>query len=574
MVGFLCSTAAGFVLLLMPTLAAGQDLTPALADRFSRGVADLKAGNLDAAETTFREVLREGGERAFVHHNLGLVLRERGRDADALIQFQTASKLDPSYGPAHLLSGTSLIALRRYREARSELEHAARLMPREVAVYSQLADACRHLDDRLCVAKAYGSLAGLAPGDAEYAYRLGSAYLKVSEWAHERLTNISPEPARLHQALGREYLNQGRTDLATDAFQRAAAADPRLPDVHLALARNHFDAGRTADASRELDRELAIVPFSKDALDLKARIQPKTPDRTEVADGTGPVAPSSFSSGIPEIDTAVRERKWETAERLLADQIERRHDSRDLLVLIARIFVLDDKPLNAAVALKKADAIAPLDREQRFTLVLAYIRLGRGDWAEPELERLSRDDPQNAEYRYWMGRLDYDAGKYASAIGHLNDALARDPQLARAHDNLGLCYEALDDPDTAITHYREAIRLNRAARSRSPWPPTNLGILLRQRGETDEAAALFREALGYDDGFAKGHYELGVLLDQRRQTADAVVELERAASLDRTFAEPHYLLARLYRLQGQNARADEALATFLRLRSAREKNAK
>jgi hypothetical protein len=53
-----------------------------------------------------------------------------------------------------------------------------------------------------------------------------------------------------------------------------------------------------------------------------------------------------------------------------------------------------------------------------------------------------------------------------------------------------------------------------------------------------------------------------------------VVELEQAASLDRTFAEPHYLLARLYRLQGQNARADEALATFFRLRSAREKYAK
>jgi len=558
------SAAACFVLLGTTSHAAGQDLTPALADRFSRGVADLKAGRLDAAETAFRDILRAGGERAFVHHNLGLVLRERARVADALIQFQTASKLDPSFGPAHLLSGTCLIALGRYREARVELEHAVRLMPNEVVVYSQLAGACQHLDDPLCVAKAYGTLARAAPGDAEGAYHLGSAYLKVAEWAHERLANISPEPARLHQALGREYLDQGRTDQAIDEFQRAAATDPHLPDVHLALARIHLDAGRTDAAAREIDRELAIVPFSTDALDLKARIQPKAPD------GTDP----SVSSGVPEIDAAVRERQWETAERLLADHIERHPGSRDLLVLIARVFVLDGKPLNAAVALKKADALAPLDEEQRFTLVLAYIRLGRGEWAQPELERLGRDDPQNAEYRYWLGRLDYDAGKYASAISRFNEALARDPQLVRAHDNLGLCYEALDDPETAITHYREAIRLNRAARSRSPWPPTNLGILLRQRGETDEAAALFHEALGYDNGFAKGHYELGVLLDQQRQSADAVVELERAASLDPTLAEPHYLLARLYRLQGQNARADEALATFLRLRSAREKGAK
>src|SRR4029453_7683210 len=106
MVGSLRSTAAWFVLLLMPIHAAGQDLTPALADRFSQGVADLKAGKLDAAEAAFRGILREDGERAFVHYNLGLVLRERGRDAGALVQFQTASRLDPSYGPAHLLSGT------------------------------------------------------------------------------------------------------------------------------------------------------------------------------------------------------------------------------------------------------------------------------------------------------------------------------------------------------------------------------------------------------------------------------------------------------------------------------------
>jgi tetratricopeptide (TPR) repeat protein len=574
MVGSLRSTAAWFVLLLMPIHAAGQDLTPALADRFSQGVADLKAGKLDAAEAAFRGILREDGERAFVHYNLGLVLRERGRDAGALVQFQTASRLDPSYGPAHLLSGTTLIALRRYREAQSELEHAARLMPDEVAVYSQLADACQRIDDRLCVAKAYGSMARLAPGDPESAYRLGSAYLKVAEWAHERLANISPEPARLHQALGREYLNQGRVDLAMDAFQRATAADPDLPDVHLALAKIYFEAGRTDEARRELARELALVPFSKEALDLSARIQDRRPDPIETPESTGSSAAALSRSGDPDIDSAIRDKNWDTAEHLLAARIEQQPGSRDLLVLVARIFVLDGKPLNAAVALKKADAIGPLDREQRFMLVLAYMRLERGEWARPELERLSQEDPQNAEYRYWMGRLEYDAGKYATAIGRFNEALARDPTSVRAHDNLGLCYEALDDPDTAIVHYREAVRLNRQNSKRSSWPPTNLAILLRQRGEAAEGAALLREALQYDQAFAKGHYELGILLDQQGNTADALGELERAASLDRTLAEPHYLLARLYRLQGNNARADEALAMFFRLRAARDRDSK
>jgi tetratricopeptide (TPR) repeat protein len=265
-----------------------------------------------------------------------------------------------------------------------------------------------------------------------------------------------------------------------------------------------------------------------------------------------------------DIDAAVRARNWELAERLLAQEIERQPRSTELLTLVARIFFLDGKPLNAAVALKKADAIEPLDPDLRLTLALAYIRIGRHDWARPELERLARAEPNRAEYRYWMGRLDYDTGKYADAIARFKEALARDPRLMRAHDNLGLCHEALDEVDEAIAHYRQALRLNREAPSKSPWPPTNLGILLRQRGELEEAASLFREALAYDRGFARASYQLGVLLDQQGRTDEAFGELTRALAADPSYAEPHYVLARIYRRQGKTALADASLEKFLR----------
>ena len=185
-----------------------------------------------------------------------------------------------------------------------------------------------------------------------------------------------------------------------------------------------------------------------------------------------------------------------------------------------------------------------------------------------------QEDPKSPDYRSWLGRLAYDAGKYAQAIARFEESLARDPHFMRAHDNLGLCYEQLDDPDRAIVHYREAVRLNREAHSRSPWPPTNLAALLRQRGGQEEAGTLLHEALEYDEGFAKGHYELGVLLDEQGKTAESVLELDRAASLDAAYPEPHYVLARIYRRQGDAARADAALATFKRLRAAREQGAK
>jgi tetratricopeptide (TPR) repeat protein len=272
-----------------------------------------------------------------------------------------------------------------------------------------------------------------------------------------------------------------------------------------------------------------------------------------------------------EIEAAIRTADWPRAERLLAAEIERRPASRDLLVLLARIFFLNSKPLNVAIALKKAEAIRPLDDDLRLTLALAYIRLGRGDWARPELDRLAASRPEQAAYRYWLGRIEYDAGQYAAAVVRFQETLARDPQFMRAHDNLGLCYEALDEPQEATVHYQEAIRLNRLSSTKSPWPLMNAAILLRKQGSLDQAATLLREALEYDATLAQAQFQLGVVLEEQGQIDKATTALTRAAELDPQYAEPHYALARIYRRQGAPERAQEALAVFLRLRDDRER---
>jgi tetratricopeptide (TPR) repeat protein len=173
-------------------------------------------------------------------------------------------------------------------------------------------------------------------------------------------------------------------------------------------------------------------------------------------------------------------------------------------------------------------------------------------------------------YPYWLGRLDYDDGHYVAAIERLRAVVARQPSFVRAHDNLGLCYEALHQQDEALVEYREAVRLNRLDESPSPWPPLNLGILLRSRGELQEAEELLRAALGYDENFAPAHYQLGKLLEQTDRVDDAVAALNRAVAADPAFADPHYALARIYRRQGKQAEADAALAAFERLHDGKK----
>ena len=179
--------------------AQGADLPPALASRFAAGVAALQGGSLDEAEAAFRAVLRDGGDRAFVHHNLGIVLQRRGQHAAAVAEFHRASALDPAFGPARLLAGSSAIALGRPADALIDLEQAVRLMPREIAAHLQLADACERTGRIARLTEAYRAVVALAPDDPEYAFRLGKAYLRLSQHAYRahprhRSAGGAPQP--------------------------------------------------------------------------------------------------------------------------------------------------------------------------------------------------------------------------------------------------------------------------------------------------------------------------------------------------------------------------------------------
>lgn len=269
------------------------------------------------------------------------------------------------------------------------------------------------------------------------------------------------------------------------------------------------------------------------------------------------------------IERALAARAWDRAEQLLVAAAEGSPASPELLEVLGSVFLIEQKPLNAAIAFKKADALRPLDDRRRFALVLAYISLERGDWARPELERLAASDPANPLYPYWLGRLDYDAGQHREAIRRFEQVLAREPDSVRAHDNLGLAFEALNLQDEARRHYRRAVELNRRASVKSPWPPLNLGIMLRNDGQLRDAEGLLREAAGYDDGLAQAHYQLGVVLEQDGRLEEALAALTRAAARNPDYAEPQYALARVYRRLGRPADAETALSAFRRLHEAK-----
>jgi tetratricopeptide (TPR) repeat protein len=262
------------------------------------------------------------------------------------------------------------------------------------------------------------------------------------------------------------------------------------------------------------------------------------------------------------IAAALGSRDYERAEALLLGAVEAQPRSAEALRLLGGVFFVRGQHLNAAVVLKKAEALAPLDEHSRFTLVMSYLVLGRRDWARDELKTLTATAPGNPLYLYWTARIDYDQGQHKAAVERLLRVVELDPGFTRAWDNLGLNYEALGRFDDAVRSYEEALRLNRASEAPSPWPALNLGLLLIKLDRLDEAEQHLRASVQTDPGFPQAHYRLGVLLDKTGRPEDAVPELEEAARLDEGYAEPHFALARLYRRTGETEKARRALERF------------
>jgi tetratricopeptide (TPR) repeat protein len=274
-----------------------------------------------------------------------------------------------------------------------------------------------------------------------------------------------------------------------------------------------------------------------------------------------------------EFEDALSRHDFKRAETILVEESNRNPKSPDaakLLEIAGSLFFQDKQYLDAAIAWKRSEAIAPLDPRSRFTLAMAYIKFGRSDWARLELEKLAATQPASPLYLYWLARLDYDAQSYTAAIGRLRKVIEMDSSRMRAYDLLGLCHDYLGQFDEAIKSYTRAVELNRLQAKPSPWPLVDMSISLVAVNRLAEAEKNLREALSYDARLPQTHYQLGRVFEMQQRYPAAIQSLNQAVALDSTYAEPHYLLGRVYQRLGEEQLARTEIERFKQLSKTRD----
>src|SRR5262245_54445271 len=150
-------------------------------------------------------------------------------------------------------------------------------------------------------------------------------------------------------------------------------------------------------------------------------------------------------------------------------------------------------------------------------------------------------------------------------------AIALDPKLVQAHNNLGTALAEKGQMDEAIACFRTAIELD----PKDANAHTNLGLALDGAGKQKEAIEAWGTAVRLDRGLARTHYWLGKALLRQGRPGEALVPLNEAAKpLPAEQARALGLPAersRAERLSGLEKRLPDLLAGKDRLGDNRER---
>src|SRR5258706_12868175 len=164
---------------------------PAMSSSFEttlqQAIALHKHGDGTAAEPLYRAVLAEQPAHAEANHGLGMLLAQRGSDAESLPLFQAALKSQPGVGQYWLSYASALLSTGHPRQAQMVLSRGQQ----------------RGLAGPMVDALLENAQTALQPGEAEVKFELGTGHatrgrMQDAITAYRDAIAIAPDHAEAH----------------------------------------------------------------------------------------------------------------------------------------------------------------------------------------------------------------------------------------------------------------------------------------------------------------------------------------------------------------------------------------
>jgi Flp pilus assembly protein TadD len=211
--------------------------------------------------------------------------------------------------------------------------------------------------------------------------------------------------------------------------------------------------------------------------------------------------------------------------------------------------LLDEGLDSAAVTAFALAAQASPNASTLYRLGTLLARTGDAARARAAFERALALQPDLAEASNDLGALLAQGGDLDAAITRFRAALAATPEYPDALNNLGYALLLTGRQDQARGLYVQALALQ----PDFPEALNNLGLLLGRTGDLTGAERYFRDALARRADYGEAANNLALVLVSRGQTAEAVGLLQSLIDRSPQFEATYVTLAKIY-LSGNQVR--------------------
>jgi len=233
----------------------------------------------------------------------------------------------------------------------------------------------------------------------------------------------------------------------------------------------------------------------------------------------------------------------ERSAQVFSDLLRRQPSFAAALFWLGRIDAKRGRTESAVEALRAAAEQLPDSADVEYALAMVLRDAGQAEEAAEHLRRYQQghnralyDDPcaerlnrlrTGADYEFNRGLALADQGRWAEAVDRYRAALAIDPNLAEAHNGLGLAWLRLGRAEEAVGALRQAVALN----PNLPQGYTNLGRALGGLGRNEEARSSYAQAVKLDPNSPAVHNDYGNFLSAVGDLPAAEAEYRAAIRL-------------------------------------------
>jgi tetratricopeptide (TPR) repeat protein len=563
---------------ILPVLVTGGLLLAAAAayalqsgDIIKQGIEAYRGGNYKRALELFTQAQKLDPGGAKPHYYIGGAL-EKLDDADsALVEYQTAIRIEPKYVDALTGLGKLLRKKGKLEEGTAKLQEAVKYSSKDPAALYALGQAYiqdKKWDEALAVFRK-GTL--LKQGralflDGQALSLEGKGEIKQAEEIFIRARETDPQNLRVRLDLGGFYDRKKVPALAAPEYGMAAQLDPKNAENHYLYGKalvgmSEFNEGLKAFmAAITADSSYAPAYLEAGRLYFRANRAADAAEELEAYTGLKPDDPEGYMELGRALAKSQNPDDRNKAIPVLEKAYEANPKSCEVAGALGKLY-FEHRPPDTDNALKYYDQYAQcadtlMTAEEHLRLGTMYVANKDSAKAVPQLTRaVAMDSTLAKDANFQLGFLYFARKDFAGAIPYFEASLRSDSAFVPALMNIGLAEYAVKQPNVGNDYLRRALALSPKDNRPRIWIAQTLTSL----DSLPEAQEMYQEAVEQDSTNADAYRGVGVVYLLQKNWPDAIPPLERASQIEPEHIQGLIWLAQAYSNSGE---IDKAKATF------------